>query len=95
MSEWHVNRVLPDRLLPPLEPDRGGYTLTMRECSGSEQVLEWLAQEPPDPGKARVHVGWGSFRNLDVAGARRSGWILLLDVNRHQFRVCAPTKQWG
>lgn len=82
-----MSAILPDRLPPPLEPDRGGYTLTMRECCGAERVLERLAQGLPGDGAARVHMGWGSFRNLDAAAARQSEWVVLLDVNRHQFSV--------
>jgi hypothetical protein len=43
-----------------------------------------VAADSPAPA---VHLGWGSFRNLDIVAARRSGWALLLDVNVHQFRV--------
>jgi len=73
----------------PLAPDRGGYTLTMRECAGAEEALAVLEQEAEtlDPGEMRLHLGWGSFRNLDLVAARRSGAALLLDVNVHQVRV--------
>lgn len=70
----------------PLSPDRGGYTLTMRECAGSEEALALLEKEG-DPAAQRLHVGWGSFRNLDLVAARRSAAALLLDVNVHQHRV--------
>ena len=71
-----------------LSPNRGGYTLTMRECQGVEAMLARMADEPsPHPPGRRLHLGWGSFRNLDIAAARRSEVIVLLDVNRHQFRV--------
>jgi hypothetical protein len=36
---------------------------------------------------ASLHIGWGSFRNLDIVAARGSGAALLLDINVHQFRV--------
>jgi len=73
----------------PLSPDRGGYTLTMRECAGAEEALAFLEQQgaPRDPGGERLHLGWGSFRNLDLVAARRSAAALLLDVNVHQVRV--------
>lgn len=86
MPDWTIQNLLPADAPPPLEPDRGGYTLTMRECSGAEDVLERLPSAGPDDSR-RAHVGWGSFRNLDIAAARRSSWLLLLDVNIHQFRV--------
>lgn len=73
----------------PLSPDRGGYTLTMRECLGSEEALAVLEQEAGtlEPRAERLHLGWGSFRNLDLVAARRSAAALLLDVNVHQVRV--------
>lgn len=73
----------------PLAPDRGGYTLTMRECRGSEEALAVLEQEADalDAAPERLHLGWGSFRNLDLVAARRSAAALLLDVNVHQVRV--------
>jgi len=65
-----------------LETSRGGYTVTMREDEGTDEVLARLGAEAP--GAGRLHVGWGSFRNLDLVAARRSDAVLLLDVNRHQ-----------
>jgi hypothetical protein len=72
--------------LPPrwLETDRGGYTITMRETTGAAQCLQRLDVGAAARSEARIHVGWGSFRNLDLAAARRSAAVLLLDVNRHQ-----------
>jgi len=62
--------------------------LTMRECQGAEECLARLEQAPPVLGSAgRLHIGWGSFRNLDIAAARCSASVLLFDVNLHQFRV--------
>ena len=87
-GRWPLGQALQQLSQPPLSPNRGGYTLTMRECEGVETVLDRLAGEAVDPGPARrLHVGWGSFRNLDIAAARRSAAIVLLDVNRHQFDV--------
>ncbi|MGE0665827.1 MAG: hypothetical protein AB7O49_04635 [Sphingomonadales bacterium] len=85
MTDWTIHDLLPAEPAAPLTPDRGGYTLTMRECSGAEDVLRRL--ELAERGSDRVHMGWGSFRNLDIAAARRSSWMLLMDVNVHQFRV--------
>lgn len=87
-SSWSVGNLLPLPEMKPMAPDRGGYTLTMRECAGSEECLAFLESETDGNGSgARLHIGWGSFRNLDVIAARRSRWALLLDVNLHQFRV--------
>lgn len=80
-----ISALLPPGLPAPSAPDRGGYTVTMRESGGADEVLAALAAEPSVKG--RVHVGWGSFRNLDIAAARRSSAVLLLDINLHQFRV--------
>jgi hypothetical protein len=79
----------------PLSPDRGGYTLTMRECLGSEETLAVLEQEAEalDPAPARLHLGWGSFRNLDIVAARRSAAALLLDVNIHQHGVWQAVRE--
>ena len=73
----------------PLHTGRGGYTLTMRECQGAEGVIAELARDAATPARVppRLHVGWGSFRNLDIVAARRSDWVLLLDVNVHQLRL--------
>lgn len=84
-AEWNPRQILPPGLPAPIDPDRGGYTVTMRESAGAEEALALLGTEAP-AGK-RVHVGWGSFRNLDIAAARRSAAAVLLDINRHQFRV--------
>lgn len=85
MDRGTIAELLPEGLPAPIEPDRGGYTVTMRESAGADETLAALASEGVDP--ARIHVGWGSFRNLDIAAARRSAGVLLLDINLHQFRV--------
>ncbi|MFA7596085.1 MAG: hypothetical protein WCY92_06985 [Novosphingobium sp.] len=58
----------------------------MREDEGAEQALA-LLRRPEDAGGNRLHLGWGSFRNLDIVAARQSRWALLMDINIHQFRV--------
>jgi hypothetical protein len=85
MNGGTIAELLPEGLSAPIAPDRGGYTVTMRESAGTEEVLAALASE--NVTGERIHVGWGSFRNLDVAAARRSSGVLLLDINLHQFRV--------
>ena len=84
MSNWNVLEMIPRGLPDPMDPDRGGYTVTMRESVGADETLARL-----DEGASfgRLHVGWGSFRNLDMVARRQSSWVLLLDINVHQFRV--------
>lgn len=95
MADWPVKNLLPDDPAEPMAPDRGGYTLTMRECRGTEAVLDMLAQTRDQAGGGpRLHLGWGSFRNLDIVAARHSDAALLLDVNVHQFRVWDAV-QWA
>ena len=68
-----------------LSPDRGGYTITMREDPGTDSVLQQLAADDPAPG--RMHMGWGSFRNLDIIAARSSACALIFDLNQHQLVI--------
>lgn len=83
-----ISELLPGYEPSPLDTSRGGYTLTMRECCGTREVLDRLGREQPASGKPqRLHVGWGSFRNLDIAGVRKSAAVVLLDINIHQFRI--------
>jgi hypothetical protein len=86
MTNWNISDVVPRGLPAPIDPDRGGYTVTMRENAGAEETLALLDDAGGAEG-GRLHVGWGSFRNLDIAAARGSAWVLLLDINLHQFRV--------
>lgn len=69
----------------PICPDRGGYTLTMRECSNSAETLHALSRY--DKPKNGLHIGWGSFRNLDIVATRCSSAVLISDINIHQLRV--------
>jgi hypothetical protein len=85
MDGGNIAELLPEGLSAPIAPDRGGYTVTMRESAGTDETLAALAGE--GASAERIHVGWGSFRNLDIAVARRSVGLLLLDINLHQFRV--------
>jgi len=59
----------------------------MRESLGASAVLQRLAQSRSPLNAQTVHVGWGSFRNLDIAAARKSSWVLLLDINIYQLKV--------
>src|SRR5690606_17528254 len=87
-SDWSVKELLPAVQMGPMTPDRGGYTVTVRAGAGAAEVFARLgalaAQEAA--ARARVHMGWGSFRYLDLMAARGSCWGLLCDVNIHQFR---------
>jgi hypothetical protein len=70
-----------------IEPDRGGYTITMRETEGAAECLQRLEASTDKASNMRIHAGWGSFRNLDIAAARKSQGLLLFDVSRHQLRI--------
>lgn len=69
----------------PICPDRGGYTLTMRECSNAAETLHALSRH--DKLENGLHIGWGSFRNLDIVATRYSSAVLISDINIHQLRV--------
>lgn len=85
---WSVHELVEGLTATPLTPDRGGYTITMREEAGAREALRTLAAEQ-GASPSRLHVGWGSFRNLDVVAARRSAHVLLMDLNAHQLAVWA------
>lgn len=94
MVAWNAKLLIPEDLPQPLVPERGGYTLTMRECLGAAEALATLAADRgPPSGGPRLHMGWGSFRNLDIVAARRAEAVLLLDINWHQFRVWAALSE--
>jgi hypothetical protein len=57
----------------------------MREDWGTADVLRRLGTVPGSI--AGMHVGWGSFRNLDIVAARRSCCALVFDINHHQLQV--------
>lgn len=57
----------------------------MREDPGTDKVLQRLAADGPEPG--RMHLGWGSFRNLDIIAARSSTCALVFDLNEHQLAI--------
>jgi len=72
-----------------ISPNHGHYSATLRETEGSEMVLKKLAQESSE-GKTltpRLHFGWGSYRNLDIAAARRSDYVILADVSLRQIEM--------
>jgi hypothetical protein len=89
MVNWTLGQLIGQDWTPPLHTDRGGYTVTMRETSGSEQVIRALRQKSLSntTNTGKLHLGWGSFRNLDIMAARQCQWGLLLDINIHQFTV--------
>jgi len=94
MHDSLARQFLPPFEDPPLVTNRGGYTLTMRECDGAEEVLAALTTRVDgDLSGSKLHVGWGSFRNLDIVAARRSGCALLLDINNNQFGVWSAVSQ--
>jgi len=79
-------RVLAEAIgVRPLAPECGAYTRTMREDAGTREAMDALGLEPRRG--PRLHVGWGSFRNLDVVVARRSSQALVCDINVHQLNL--------
>ena len=85
-QSWNPRELIGKSWPGPLQTERGGYTVTMREDEGAEQALA-LLRKSEDFEASRLHLGWGSFRNLDIVAARQSRWALLMDINIHQFRV--------
>lgn len=92
-TQWQVESAARRVGGTALSPDRGGYTLTMRECAGADECIAALRDAAPMAPARALHVGWGSFRNLDLAAAARVAAMLLLDVNEHQFRVWRAVAQ--
>lgn len=83
---WNPRQLIDTSWQEPLKTERGGYTITMREDAGAQAVLDRL-DSSNDLRADRLHLGWGSFRNLDIAAMRQSRWALILDINIHQFHV--------
>lgn len=71
--------------IDPVEPTRAVYTLTVREDLGFESVFERLANTPKKENS--LHLGWGSFRNLDIVAARQSSHVLICDISRFQLNI--------
>jgi len=69
-----------------IHPNRGGYTATMREDDGADDVLASFARDD-SAEEVRLHLGWGSFRNLDIVVARKSSFVMLCDVSLRQFDI--------
>jgi len=74
-----------------VEPSRAVYTLTVREDRGLEAVFERLANAPKKENS--LHLGWGSFRNLDIVAARQSSHALICDINKFQLNIWSAVTQ--
>jgi hypothetical protein len=78
------------RLLSPLQ---GGYSATLRETTGLAQVLEALSQKDTAQKNTmpKLHLGWGSYRNLDIAAACQSDYVMICDVSVRQMEMWFST----
>ena len=76
-----------------LSPQQGGYSATLREDSGLEQVLPQLIQKvaAQKNTKPKLHLGWGSYRNLDVVAACQSDYVMICDVSVRQMEIWFAT----
>jgi len=90
----YLGEFLPQILSRPILPFRGAYTVTMREDQGTEDVLRALSSSltGADRDLPRLHLGWGSFRNLDIVAARQSSFAIICDLNLRQIDIWSRFK---
>ncbi len=90
----YLGAFLPQVLSKPILPFRGAYTVTMREDEGTADVLDALSSLPDDaePTIPRLHLGWGSFRNLDIVAARQSSFAIVCDLSLRQIELWSRCK---
>lgn len=90
----YLGAFLPRILSRPILPFRGAYTVTMREDEGSAGALDTLSSllEDVEPTIPRLHLGWGSFRNLDIVAARKSSYAIVCDLNLRQIELWSRCK---
>jgi hypothetical protein len=72
-------------------PNRGGYTITMRENSGTKEIINALSEQTLESNFPQLHVGWGSYRNLDIITTRKSKYAIICDVNMRQLDIWSKT----
>lgn len=69
-----------------ISPNHGYYSVTLRETEGAQQVLYDLNNNQKE-NRPRLHLGWGSYRNLDIIAARNSEYAIICDVSLHQIEM--------
>jgi hypothetical protein len=74
-------------------PNHGHYSVTLRETEGSNKVLNELLKEKinNNDSKAKLHFGWGSYRNFDIMASRHSDYAIIADVSLRQFDMWHTT----
>ena len=71
-----------------ISPNHGYYSVTLRETDGAEHVLNELEiSRRKDHDTPSLHLGWGSYRNLDIIAARHSEYAIICDVSMHQIEM--------
>lgn len=88
----YLSDFLPNFNSNAILPNRGGYTATMRESSNSERVLIELKEMSFNSDtKKKLHVGWGSYRNLDIIVATKCDYGIICDVSLRQIDLWSKT----
>lgn len=89
MKKGTLSDYLPTHQSRVIAPNHGFYSVTLRENDGAELVLQELqSQQAKKPRKLPLlHMGWGSFRNLDIVVARGSDAALLCDISLMQIEM--------
>lgn len=93
MNDNLIGQFLPLRQSNILLPYRGGYTVTMRESEGTFDVLKELADLHKNKTihEPKLHMGWGSYRNLDIIVASQAEYAILCDVSLRQLDIWSRT----
>lgn len=87
MDKKHIlSEYLPLTQSRVISPIHGYYTVTLRETDGAEKALYELNNRQKD-NISRLHLGWGSYRNLDIIAARHSDYAIICDVSLHQIEM--------
>ena len=89
MNIKKLSEYLPQNQSRVLVPNHGFYSVSLRETDGAELVLQELQRHKDEKFNRlpRLHMGWGSFRNLDIIVARGSKAALLCDVSLMQIEM--------
>jgi len=89
MKAKGLSEYLPQNQSRVFLPNHGFYSVSLRETDGVELVLRELhRQQAEEPKRVPwLHMGWGSFRNLDIIVSRGSDAALLCDVSLLQIEM--------